>query len=78
MIEQHAALAYRTAGGAELTRIGDQEHEHALALATLLGGLTVHAPDAPTGPGGAATAPPPALARRRRRATPRSRSSARC
>ena len=50
VLEQHAALAYRTAGGAELARIGDQEHDHALALATLLGGYTLHAPDPPEDP----------------------------
>lgn len=49
-LEQHAALAYRTAGGA-FARIAAQEHDHALALAGVLGGLTRPAPAAPTGPG---------------------------
>jgi hypothetical protein len=47
--EQHAALAYRTAGG-ELARIGEQEDDHALALAAQLGGLARPQPDAPTDP----------------------------
>jgi hypothetical protein len=46
-LEQQAALGYRLAGG-ELARIGEQEHEHALAVAGLLGGLARPQPDPPT------------------------------
>lgn len=46
VLEQQAALGYRLAGG-ELARIGEQEHEHALAVAALLGGLARPQPSPP-------------------------------
>jgi Ferritin-like domain len=47
VLEQQAALGYRLGGGS-LARIGAQEHEHALAVAALLGGLARPQPAAPT------------------------------
>jgi hypothetical protein len=47
--EQHAALAYRKAGG-ELARIGEQEDDHARVLAAQLGGLARPQPAASTDP----------------------------